>query len=168
MRYVETIARCQFHNKPYASKSICHRLAAKKRWFLTKIVYFRVKTSWRKHKDPITNNSYIAERYGKRQTFQAFQELIKFSFCVDHEKRTSAKSYCRPATEKNYHNPITLGNWTLLELLPTRFYPEQLDTNSKLDHPDLTQSWKWKGNQNHSFDPPLRFLNSYVITTCQR
>ena len=102
-------------------------------------MFIRVKTSWRKHKDPITNNAYIAKRYGKRQTFQAFQELMKFSFCVDHEKRTSAKSYCRPATEKNYHNPVTLGNWTLLELLPTRFYPEQLDTNSKLDHPDLTQ-----------------------------
>ena len=30
--------------------------------------------------------------------------------------------------------------WVIGPFLPTRFYPEQLDTNSKLDHPDLTQS----------------------------
>ena len=52
---------------------------------------------------------------------------MKLSLCVDHEKRTPVESYRRSAKEKNYHNPITLGNWNLLELLLTRFYSKQLD-----------------------------------------
>ena len=101
-------------------KSIFYKLTAKKRWTLTNIVYFRVETTWRKHKDPITGYSYIACRYGKCQKFQAFQELMKLSFCVDHKKRTSDKSCRRPWVNGTFLNSC-LHDFTLSNSTPRQF-----------------------------------------------
>ena len=53
------------------------------------IVYYYVKTRLRQQEDLITGNSFLANRYGKCQTFQTFQKFVDLR---QRWKRRASKS----------------------------------------------------------------------------